>query len=960
MRSFLIALVILLASICGVSAQTVVCAPILGFSSMSRQIVNPETTHTFILDSRGCTVVTDQADIGFLATHGIVPPLGGTATAVGGGTSGLASIDTIASIKNIDTTGLVANTAVQVLGYYVAGDGGGGLYRWAPGNTSTPDDGIVLVPNSGGGVWIRDVPEALVPLQVWGAIVKPSGITVDTQSTTQIQNAFNYASANNASLYCNGVFYSDTLTLTGTVHMIGPNNQLSNAPNSGGGGNGSACEIRKGINGTTLTGTTGGTLPSMTYWIRVYGLDGSGNLLDPGIKGNVVQAGGGGVCIGSLCNPANGNNALTVTWPVNASAAGGYRLYFAEPFIVNSRFGSISNFFKFTNVTSPSCDATTCTQTLTTLPSNPGLLDSVRTFTYASGAVAGSGTQTFTGVNLTSTGGGTGALATVTTDNDGFLNSIVVTTPGSGYHWFDDITINPAEIGGATGFTGKVYTLQYAPDYLDPLILIPYNTNYMLILDDVRLNGGGRASHDIFFCDSATDVALAVTYFRGYQGCATSTAGGYIESYTIRHSYIAGATISGMYVGVQRFLGWSDSTKYFGGRHAVRYNANADHRSSNDTFSSSRGQQGDECNVVHSNSGTSAYFGSEIFDAWCGIYQNQQVNRNKWIGTDIDTLIFYGIRTLGQNMIITENKFSGNCRQTTVLTYQPCADIMIGGPKTDSVVAANPNVQSATIIGNVHVVGGDVGAPNLPDYSVYFGSSTRKNNTCPSSLLAYNHWNSSGAGFNTDVTNDWGCVSIGRSRQTININNVSPKYGTSTDSLWIIGHDGDDNHLRLDNYKAGVSGQTHAPYVDLYSHNGTALAPTHSNIINDLGIIRFGGDTDVGIATGGEIKCTTTEQFSATNNGTKCAGRGTANASATVKTAIQWQNGVWIGVPSVDPTLTQGELGLAKITDPAAGPGAGVCKFVVKQGTAGTCTLSLYCGTSATPFDIATNVGTGC
>ena len=71
--------------------------------------------------------------------------------------------------------------------------------------------------------------------------------------------------------------------------------------------------------------------------------------------------------------------------------------------------------------------------------------------------VQGTAVDTFPDVPLLTTGVGTGALATVVVVNEK-VESVAITTPGSGYEVGDTVTIAPASIGslGGSGFTGTV------------------------------------------------------------------------------------------------------------------------------------------------------------------------------------------------------------------------------------------------------------------------------------------------------------------------------------------------------------------------------------------------------------------------------------------------------------------------------------------------------------------------
>jgi hypothetical protein len=65
--------------------------------------------------------------------------------------------------------------------------------------------------------------------------------------------------------------------------------------------------------------------------------------------------------------------------------------------------------------------------------------------------------DTFPNVPLQTTGGGTGALATVVVVNEK-VESVAITTAGTGYEVGDTVTIAPASIGslGGSGFAGTV------------------------------------------------------------------------------------------------------------------------------------------------------------------------------------------------------------------------------------------------------------------------------------------------------------------------------------------------------------------------------------------------------------------------------------------------------------------------------------------------------------------------
>src|ERR1044071_3635335 len=70
----------------------------------------------------------------------------------------LLSARNIAALQAINTSALDLDTAVLVLGYYLPGDRGGGIFKWQPNSGATPDGGRYLVssnPLSLAGRWAR-------------------------------------------------------------------------------------------------------------------------------------------------------------------------------------------------------------------------------------------------------------------------------------------------------------------------------------------------------------------------------------------------------------------------------------------------------------------------------------------------------------------------------------------------------------------------------------------------------------------------------------------------------------------------------------------------------------------------------------------------------------------------------------------------------------------------------------
>jgi len=80
--------------------------------------------------------------------------------------SDIYQVDSIAALKALTTL----NDCALVLGYYAPGDGGGGLFRYDPNNTSNDDGGIVIAPTNGQGRWIRQLAASgTINVQEFGA-----------------------------------------------------------------------------------------------------------------------------------------------------------------------------------------------------------------------------------------------------------------------------------------------------------------------------------------------------------------------------------------------------------------------------------------------------------------------------------------------------------------------------------------------------------------------------------------------------------------------------------------------------------------------------------------------------------------------------------------------------------------------------------------------------------------------
>ena len=102
-------------------------------------------------------------------------------------------VDTIAALKALVTT----YATVEVLGYYAAGDGGGGTFRWNGADVTADNGGTVIIPNSGGtGRWNR-IFSGAVNVRWFGA----KGDNPTTDDRTAIVSAMAHLATLGGALY---------------------------------------------------------------------------------------------------------------------------------------------------------------------------------------------------------------------------------------------------------------------------------------------------------------------------------------------------------------------------------------------------------------------------------------------------------------------------------------------------------------------------------------------------------------------------------------------------------------------------------------------------------------------------------------------------------------------------------------------------------------------------------------
>jgi hypothetical protein len=130
------------------------------------------------------------------------------------------TVDNIVALKALSVDANSNKATILVLGYYTAGDNGGGVFYYDANSSDTANNGTIVAPDSNVGRWIR-VYEGAINVRWFGA-----GGQALTDDTAAIQAAINYA----ASLSKRGTVYlpageyviSSTLTLgTSGVSIFG-------------------------------------------------------------------------------------------------------------------------------------------------------------------------------------------------------------------------------------------------------------------------------------------------------------------------------------------------------------------------------------------------------------------------------------------------------------------------------------------------------------------------------------------------------------------------------------------------------------------------------------------------------------------------------------------------------------------------------------------------------------------
>jgi len=898
-------------------ADIIICAPIAGFNSMSRQIFNPNTGNSYVLDNRGCAIVSGT-DAQFFMLQGIMPPLGTT-----GGTQSPGTISTavgvVTNLRDLDTTGIGDGSIMEVAGGAFPRDGGGGTYQFVASSTEADDGGMVLAPTLGAGRWIRiNTDMGAVPLQVWGAQIAEHATPVSTRS---IQAAFNWAGRNNGTLYCGGfpqtedvniqnpaVFYTDTVYVQGHVRMQGPNRRQ--------------CEFRKAANTVSATVMSGGTIPNGIYYTRVYHYAGATLLKVEPLAPNITTT--------------TGNNSIQVNWTANPDADH-YDVYVDQNQYVMTQKITVNG-------------SGSSTATVTTL--SGAAINVLGTGSWqnqphgAAGYERGTGYLSGTYLNVPLTGGsGTGATANITvTHSVGEVVKVILTNGGAGYKQGDVLSANDSDLGsnGGSGFAVTVTDLvgTPAPDWVDPIFRIPVGcvttdppvvnptqctkvgigSLNQIWFSDFQINGAARASDDIYFDDDP--------------GSSQYNPSAYLTNMDTE-----GAIVHGVFIGRFRFLNYFTNNNFGSARIPLMFHGSGDNRLIGLDVTGGRGLPGsNDCGVVGNNASTTQIIGGDIFNNNCGLWFDSNSSNSAATGLYIDGHVGYGAKIEGTGNQIIGGRYSVDC----LAGQDNCADIIM-------------NVTYSHVIGTRFVF--NALAFSLPDWTVYVSDFTK----CP---LVWSDPSFSGsAPYSVAATNSPECFTQRHPQawpftiQGALTSRVIPAESSTV--LHLANDNGEVTRFEMDAYQRGQAVQ---PTMTMRLYGNTITSPSTLGNGQNMGLYQWKGWDGSGLITGSSLSCLTDQAWTGTAHGTRCQVTTLLSGTTTTQTPMWWgsMGGVSIGSSGSNMVLNSGELGLIRRKDAALAPGAAGLKLIVICGTTpGSAAIVARAGTSTTSSYILDNIGSG-
>lgn len=109
------------------------CDPSCNSSTFPEAVSNVDISSSTIVNStlQGCSISGSTIE-------GISPP-----------------VTSVAALRALDTSGFSDGSVVEVLGYYLPGDGGGGAFYLDSGSVAAEDNGLVIKPTASAGRWMR-------------------------------------------------------------------------------------------------------------------------------------------------------------------------------------------------------------------------------------------------------------------------------------------------------------------------------------------------------------------------------------------------------------------------------------------------------------------------------------------------------------------------------------------------------------------------------------------------------------------------------------------------------------------------------------------------------------------------------------------------------------------------------------------------------------------------------------